>query len=66
MTITQAYFDFTEKLKSIYENREAENISDWVFENVTGLKKWERRENKNQNAPRNKAHSIFKRWWMWL
>lgn len=47
MTIAQAYFDFTEKLKTIYEDREAENIADWVFENVTGLKRWERRENKN-------------------
>jgi release factor glutamine methyltransferase len=48
MTIAQAYFEFTEKLKTIYEDREADNISDWVFENVTGLKRWERRENNNK------------------
>jgi len=48
MTIEQAYFEFTEKLKAIYADREAENISDWVFENVTHLKRWERREHKNQ------------------
>lgn len=48
MTIEESYFDFIEKLKTIYEDREAENISDWVFESATGLKKWERRENKNQ------------------
>lgn len=53
MTISQAYFDFTEKLKTIYEDREAENISDWVFENVTGLKRWERKENKNQELKEN-------------
>jgi release factor glutamine methyltransferase len=48
MTIGESYFDFTEKLKTIYEDREAENISDWVFESATGLKNWKRRENKNQ------------------
>lgn len=48
MTIEHAYSDFTEKLKTIYADREAENISDWVFENVTHLKRWERREHKNQ------------------
>jgi release factor glutamine methyltransferase len=48
MTIGESYFDFIEKLKTIYEDREAENISDWVFESATGLKKWERRETKNQ------------------
>ncbi|HXR84259.1 MAG TPA: peptide chain release factor N(5)-glutamine methyltransferase [Hanamia sp.] len=48
MTIAKAYFDFLEKIKTIYEDREAENISDWVFENTTGLKRWQRRENKNE------------------
>jgi release factor glutamine methyltransferase len=60
MTIAQAYFDFTEKLKTIYENRESENISDWVFENVTGLKKWERRENKNQQLKRSDVQKVEK------
>ena len=48
MTTGEFYNDFKKKLKTIYEDREAENISDWVFENVTGLKRWERRENKNK------------------
>ena len=47
MTTTEVYIDFIKKLKNIYEAREAENIADWVFENVTGLKKWERREKMN-------------------
>lgn len=58
MTIEQAYFQFTEKLKTIYEDREAENISDWVFENETGLKKWERRENKNIQLKENVEKKI--------
>ena len=45
MTTTQAYIDFVKKLKTIYDEREAGNIADWVFENITGFKKWERREN---------------------
>ena len=47
MTTGEFYNDFKKKLKTIYEDREAENISDWVFENVTGLKKWQRRNNQN-------------------
>lgn len=45
MTTQQAYIDFKKKLESIYEHREADNIADWVFEKITGLKKWERRNN---------------------
>lgn len=48
MTTAEIYNDFKNKLKTIYDDREADNISDWVFENVTGLKKWERRENRNK------------------
>lgn len=48
MTIGEFYFDFTKKLKTMYEDREAENISDWVFENVTGLKRWQRRQDQNE------------------
>lgn len=48
MTTGKAYMDFVNSLKAIYEDREADNISDWVFENVTGLKRWERREHKNE------------------
>jgi release factor glutamine methyltransferase len=58
MTIAQAYFDFVEKLKMIYQEREAENISNWVFENVTHLKRWERRENKNLKLKENDLAKI--------
>jgi hypothetical protein len=40
MTTGKAYMDFVNSLKAIYEDREADNISDWVFEKVTGLKRW--------------------------
>jgi release factor glutamine methyltransferase len=48
MTIAQAYNDLRTELKKVYDEREAENIADWVFENVTGLKRWERRDNRNE------------------
>ncbi|MEO6290900.1 MAG: peptide chain release factor N(5)-glutamine methyltransferase [Ginsengibacter sp.] len=43
MTTEQFYNHFLNELKTIYEEREAINISDWVFEEVTHFKKWERR-----------------------
>jgi len=48
MTTAAVYNDFKNQLKTIYEDREAENIFDWVFENVTGFKKWQRRENQDK------------------
>ncbi len=60
MTIAKAYFDFVEKIKTIYEDREAENISDWIFENTTGLKRWQRRENKNQELKESEWEKIEK------
>ena len=45
MTVSKAFADFKTRLESIYDSRESENICDWIFENVTGLKKWERRYN---------------------
>ncbi len=44
MTIAEAYNGFYNNLTSIYEEREADNITDWIFENVTKLKRWERRD----------------------
>ena len=56
MTTERAYNDFLERLKPVYEKQEALNIADWVFENATGLKKWERRVRKydelNEEAER--------------
>lgn len=51
MTTGEIYSEFKSKLKTIYGDREAGNIADWVFENVTDLKKWERRENRNKELP---------------
>src|SRR5487761_2075504 len=47
MTTEQSYNDFLKLLIPLYEGREAANITDWVFENVTGLKRLERSINKN-------------------
>jgi release factor glutamine methyltransferase len=47
MTVSKAFIEFKAKLESVYEKRESENIADWIFENVTGLRKWERRSNEN-------------------
>jgi release factor glutamine methyltransferase len=48
MTTNELYNHFLNRLKNIYEEREASNITDWVFENVMNLKKWERRENASE------------------
>src|SRR5258708_33085951 len=42
MTIEQLYKDFTEQLKTVYEEREAMNITDWVFEKTAGIKRLDR------------------------
>ncbi|MEP7253743.1 MAG: peptide chain release factor N(5)-glutamine methyltransferase [Ginsengibacter sp.] len=44
MTAAQFYSLFLEELISIYDRRETENITAWVLENTTGLKKWEIRK----------------------
>lgn len=51
MTTAQANIEFKEKIKALYEDREADNITDWVFENVTGLKKWERKNKQHDELP---------------
>ena len=48
MTTPQQYNDFRQALTSIYSQSEAENITDWVFEHVTGKKKFERRALKGE------------------
>jgi release factor glutamine methyltransferase len=47
MTTEQAYNDFLDKLGRLYERREADNIADWIFENVTGLKRPDRHISKD-------------------
>ena len=48
MTTGEVYIDFVKELNAVYEEREAETISDWVFENVMGMKRWERRAIQNK------------------
>ncbi len=43
MTIEQSYREFSDSLSQLYERREAENIADWVFENVTRLNRLQKR-----------------------
>lgn len=47
MTIEQSYKNFIEQLKDIYEEREAENIADWIFESE-GIKRIDRITNKQK------------------
>jgi release factor glutamine methyltransferase len=42
MTNHEAYTKLLQNMYAIYDNREAVNIADWVFENVTGKKKVDR------------------------
>lgn len=42
MKISHLYTEFNHQLQNVYDSREAANISDLVFERVTGLKRWER------------------------
>jgi release factor glutamine methyltransferase len=48
MTIEEVYNDFKAELTKVYDQREADNIADWIFENITGLKRWERRNSGNE------------------
>lgn len=60
MTTAEFYLDYKTKLKAIYDDQEADNIADWVFERVTGLKKWERRMNKNLELPADQINILQK------
>ncbi len=42
MATSQQYNDFRNALTNIYSKSEAGNITDWVFEHITGKKKFER------------------------
>lgn len=48
MTIYQAQRQLTAQLKTIYDEREAFNIADWVMEHITGAGKVERMMYKNE------------------
>jgi release factor glutamine methyltransferase len=48
MKIEQVYHDFIEQLKKNYDEREASNIADLVFENIAGIKRSQRLTDKQQ------------------
>jgi release factor glutamine methyltransferase len=48
MKIEQIYHDFVEQLKKIYNEREAANIVELVFESVAGIKRLQRLTDKQQ------------------
>lgn len=48
MTIDKLYRHFVEQLQTIYDEREANNIVDWIFENIAGVKRLDRATNKKQ------------------
>ena len=39
MTISEKYKNFVQQLTAIYDEREASNIGDWVFESIAGINK---------------------------
>ena len=47
-------------MTSIYERREAANITDWVFENITGFKRLERSIYKNTELKDDKVQQLEK------
>jgi release factor glutamine methyltransferase len=60
MTTEQCYKDFLDELEKIYEKNEAANISDWVFENVTGQKRFERHLSKNEDVSNDNVKQLQK------
>lgn len=48
MRVQQAYENFVRQLKPIYEEREAHNIADWVFESIVHVKKLDRLTHKQK------------------
>jgi release factor glutamine methyltransferase len=60
MTTQQAYNDFLREVNKVYELSEAINISDWVFENTTGLKRLERSLQKNSELQTDKLIQLKK------
>lgn len=62
MTMSQSYNDLTQKLQTIYGPSESESIADWIFERITGLKKWERRPLKDQLLQKGQQEGLVKYW----
>lgn len=51
MTLHEAQQQLTTSLYSLYDNREAANIADWVIEHVTGMRKIDRIMHKQSPLP---------------
>lgn len=51
MTSTEAFNDLSSSLKDIYDEKEAKNIADWVLENITEKKRWQRRSDTEPLSP---------------
>ncbi|MGN6249826.1 MAG: peptide chain release factor N(5)-glutamine methyltransferase [Ginsengibacter sp.] len=60
MTTGKAYSEFVNELQKIYDQREANNIADWVFEKITGLNKTQRRINANEILEERKTKELKK------
>ena len=48
MTVGEFYKNFREQLRTIYDERESANITDWVFESIANIKRIDRVTHKDQ------------------
>ncbi|MDQ6756982.1 MAG: peptide chain release factor N(5)-glutamine methyltransferase [Bacteroidota bacterium] len=48
MTIDELYKHFVGQLKTIYDERESENITDWIFESIAKIRRLDRLANKQK------------------
>jgi len=60
MTTKQAYNDFLTALIPLYERREASQITEWVFENVTGMNRLKRSQQHDMVLPDRMGYSLEK------
>ncbi|MHA4810575.1 peptide chain release factor N(5)-glutamine methyltransferase [Flavitalea flava] len=60
MEFYQAQQELLSQLRTLYDDREAATIADWVMENSTGLKKIDRLLQKNQPVPAAALESLEK------
>jgi release factor glutamine methyltransferase len=60
MTAGEAYIDFKKELGKVYDAREAATISDWVFESLTSMKRWERMTHQNKEININEYQQLQK------
>ncbi|MEP7375063.1 MAG: peptide chain release factor N(5)-glutamine methyltransferase [Chitinophagaceae bacterium] len=58
MTVQEVNRYITNQLTAIYDEAEASNISDWVIENLTGIKRTDRIVNKNHSINQEQAKQI--------